>query len=61
MASEAPDRHVAQVQQVEQTSSDETNLVDEIELETDEIKQVEQNSEANPVKGNELTTKRGRF
>ena len=61
MASEAPDRQVAEVQQVEQTSSDETNSVEEMELETDEIKQVEQNSEANPVKGNELTTKRGRF
>ena len=61
MASEAPDRQVAEVQQVEQTSSDETNSVEEMELETDEIKQVEQNSEANPDKGNELTTKRGRF
>ena len=58
MASEAPDRQVAEVQQVEQTSSDETNSVEEMELENDKIKQVEQN-QANPVKGNELTTKRG--
>ena len=58
MASEAPDRQVTEVQQVEQTSSDETNLVDEMELETDEIKQVEQNSEADPVEG-KLTTKKG--
>nr|XP_023919331.1 uncharacterized protein PHLOEM PROTEIN 2-LIKE A4-like isoform X2 [Quercus suber] len=53
MMCEAPDRQFA-----EQTSSDETNSVEEMEMETDEIK-VEQNSEANPVKGNELTTKRG--
>lgn len=59
MASEAPDRRVAEVQQVEQTSSDETNLVEEMELETDEIKQVEQINEADPVKGNELTAKKG--
>ncbi|XP_050261527.1 protein PHLOEM PROTEIN 2-LIKE A1-like isoform X2 [Quercus robur] len=56
---EAPDWQVAEIQQVEQTSSDETNSVEEMEMETDEIKQVEQNREANPVKGNELTTKRG--
>jgi len=56
---EAPDRQVAEIQQVEQTSSDETNSVEEMEMETDEIKQDEQNSEVNPVKGNELTTKRG--
>ena len=30
-----------------------------MELEIDEIKQVEQNSEADSVKGNELTTKKG--
>ena len=58
MASEAPDRQVAEVQQVEQTSSDETNLVEEMELETDEIKQVGQVSEEDPVKGNELTEKK---
>ena len=58
MASEAPDRQVAEVQQVEQTSSDETNLVEEMELETDEIKQVGQVSEEDPVKGNELTAKK---
>ena len=59
MVSEAPDRQVAEIQQVEQTSSDETNSVEEMEMETDEIKQVEQNREANPAKGNELTTKKG--
>ena len=52
MANEAQDWLVAEVQQVEQTSSDETNLVEEMEIETDD-------SEVNPVKGNELTTKRG--
>lgn len=45
-----------EIPQVEQTSSDETNSVKEMEP---EIQQVEENSEADSLEGKEITAKRG--